>query len=52
MMEGMNKNFMVILYLSDILLRAGIEPKEVMLIRHSINNEQSKNCYEIGMVYE
>lgn len=43
---------MASLYLSDLFTRAGIDPNRVMLIRHSLNNEQFKKCYDLGMIYE
>ena len=42
----------VSLYLSDLFKRAGIEPKKVMLIRHSLNDTGFKTCYDAGMTYE
>jgi len=43
---------MASLYLSDLFARAGIDPKKVMLIRHSLNNVEFKKCYDMGMTYE
>jgi len=48
---------MTSLYLSDIMKRAGLDPKKVMLIRHSLGHEPFKKCYdknnsENGFVHE
>ncbi len=43
---------MVTLYFSDILKKAGIDPAEVKLIRHSLTDENFRNCYYADKVYE
>lgn len=48
---------MTSLYLSDIMKRAGLNPDEVMLIRHSLNNKEFNICYSAdklnkGIVFE
>ena len=43
---------MAILYFSDILVKAGIDPKKVKLIRHSLSDKNFKECYDAGKVYE
>lgn len=43
---------MPLLFFSDILLKAGLDPSKVMLIRHSLANRGFKECYEKNMVYE
>lgn len=43
---------MASLYLTDILKRAGLDPKKVMLIRHSLSDKDFKKCYDAGMVQE
>lgn len=37
---------------TDVLLKAGIAPKKVKLIRHSLTDKNFKECYEHDMVYE
>ena len=43
---------MAILYFSDILFKAGIDPKEVKLIRHSLTDKAFKDCYDAGKVMD
>lgn len=45
------------LYLVDIMNRAGLDPSQVMLIRHSLNDKDFNRCYEAdrtnrGVVFE
>jgi calcineurin-like phosphoesterase family protein len=39
---------MASLFLSDILKRNGLDPKRTKLIRHSLNHDRCKKCYEKG----
>lgn len=39
-------------FFSDILEKAGIEAKDVMIIRHSLSNPNCKECFDSGMIYE
>lgn len=43
---------MALLYFSDILEKAGINPKDVKLIRHSLTDKTFKQCYDKNKVYE
>lgn len=43
---------MALLYFSDVLRRAGIEPAKVKLIRHSLADKGFRSCYQKGMVTE
>lgn len=43
---------MSLLMFSDIIKKAGLDPKKVKLIRHSLTNKVFKKCYDLGMVYE
>lgn len=43
---------MSLLYLSDILKRAGLDIKRVKLIRHALNDPSFKACYDAGFVKE
>ena len=43
---------MGLLNFSDILRKAGLDPKKVKLIRHSLTDKVFKECYNRGMVYE
>lgn len=43
---------MVSLYLSDIFMHAGINPKKVKLIRHALSDRIFKECYRLGMIQE
>ncbi len=40
------------IYFSDILAKAQIDPKDVLLIRHSISEKYCKGCYEGGFILE
>jgi len=43
---------MVTLCFSDILLKAGLNPERVKLIRHALTDKGFKSCYDKGMVLE
>lgn len=43
---------MPLLFLSDVIKKAGIDPKNVKLIRHSLTDKLFKECYDKGKVYE
>lgn len=43
---------MAILSFSDILIKAGLDPKRVKLIRHAISDKGFKACYDRNMVLE
>ncbi len=43
---------MVTLYFSDLLKRAGIDPKRVKLLRHAYSDKNFNACAGAGMVYE
>lgn len=43
---------MAILNFSDVLMKAGLDPKNVKLIRHALSDERFRECYEAGMAYE
>ncbi len=43
---------MSLLNFQDILIKAGIEPAKVQLIRHSLNDKFFKACYDADMVFE
>lgn len=43
---------MASLYLTDILRRNGIDPQEVKLLRHALNDSGFKDCYYKGMIKE
>ncbi|MBQ6441494.1 MAG: GIY-YIG nuclease family protein [Lachnospiraceae bacterium] len=43
---------MSILFFSDVIKKAGIDPKNVKLIRHSLTDKLFKECYDKGKVYE
>lgn len=43
---------MPLLFFSDILRKAGIDPKTVKLIRHSLTDKNFKECYDARMVDE
>lgn len=49
-MEG--KFVMGLLFLTDIIERAGIDPKRVKLIRHALSHKVFRACYNKGMVKE
>ena len=37
---------------TDVLIKEGIDPKKVKLIRHALTDKNFKECYDCGMVYE
>ena len=37
---------------TDVLIKAGIDPKKVKLIRHALTDKNFKACYDRGKVYE
>ncbi|RKM63012.1 WYL domain-containing protein [Butyrivibrio sp. XB500-5] len=37
---------------TDVLKKAGLDPKKVKLIRHSLTHKKFKECYEKGFLYE
>ena len=43
---------MAILNFSDVLIKVGLDPKRVKLIRHSLADKDFRECYEKGMVTE
>ncbi len=43
---------MALFYFSDVLEKAGIDPKSVKLIRHSLTDRGFKECYDAGKVFE
>ncbi len=43
---------MPLLNFSDVLLKAGLNPSKVMLIRHALTDRGFKECYDKNMVYE
>ena len=43
---------MSLLYFSDILEKAGLDPVKVKLIRHSLTDKTFKECFASDMVYE
>ena len=43
---------MQLLYLSDILRRAGLDIAKVKLIRHALSDKGFYDCYKAGMVKE
>ena len=43
---------MAILNFSDVLMKVGLDPKNVKLIRHALSDERFRECYEAGMAYE
>ena len=43
---------MALLYFSDILKKANLDPKKVVLIRHSLTDKHFRECYEADKVYE
>ena len=43
---------MAILNFSDVLIKVGLDPKRVKLIRHSLADKEFQQCYEKGMVTE
>lgn len=43
---------MALLSFTDVLLKAGLEPKRVKLIRHALSDSDFKKCYDLNMVLE
>ena len=43
---------MALLSFSDILVKAGLDPKRVKLIRHALSDKDFKACYDKNMVLE
>lgn len=43
---------MALLSFSDILIKAGLDPKRVKLIRHVLSDKAFKKCYDKNMVLE
>ena len=43
---------MAILNFSDVLMKAGLDPKNVKLIRHALSDERFRECYKAGMAHE
>ena len=43
---------MALLCFSDLLIKVGLDPAKVKLIRHSQSNEACKQCIESGKIYE
>ena len=43
---------MALLHFSDILIKAGLDPAKVQLIRHAMNDKDFRACYEKNMVKE
>lgn len=43
---------MALLSFSDILIKAGLDPKRVKLIRHALSDKAFKKCYDKNMVLE
>ena len=43
---------MSLLFLTDIIKRVGLDPREVKLIRHAFSHETFKKYYEMGKVKE
>ncbi|MEI3086289.1 MAG: hypothetical protein V8S87_10020 [Oscillospiraceae bacterium] len=43
---------MAILNFSDVLIKVGLNPTRVKLIRHSLADKEFRQCYEKGMVTE
>lgn len=37
---------------TDVLIKAGIDPKKVKLIRHALTDKNFKECYDSDLVYE
>ena len=47
---GGKREMAVCFYLSDLLERAGFDPKEVLLMRHPLSNPRVNKCYETGFL--
>ena len=43
---------MALLHFSDILIKAGLDPAKVQLIRHAMSDKDFRACYEKNMVKE
>lgn len=43
---------MALLHFSDILIKAGLDPAKIQLIRHAMNDKDFRACYEKNMVRE
>ena len=43
---------MALLHFSDILIKAGLDPARVQLIRHAMSDKDFRACYEKNMVKE
>ena len=43
---------MALLYFSDVLKKAGLDPQKVKLIRHSLADKNFKECYDAGKIIE
>ena len=43
---------MALLSFSDILVKAGLDPKRVKLIRHALSDKDFKACYDKNMVLD
>lgn len=43
---------MAILYFSDVLRKADLDPAKVKLIRHALSDKAFRACYDANMVYE
>ena len=43
---------MSLIYLSDVLKRAGLDITKVKLIRHALSDNQFRTCYEAGCLKE
>ena len=41
---------MALLHFSDILIKAGLDPARVQLIRHAMSDKDFRACYEKNMV--
>ena len=37
---------------TDVLIKAGLDPKKVKLIRHALSDKNFKACFDLKMVYE
>lgn len=43
---------MAILNFSDVLMKVGLDPQKVKLIRHALSDERFRECYKAGMAHE
>ena len=48
----MEESIMALLSFSDILIKGGLDPKLVKLIRHALSDKVFKKCYDKNMVLE